>query len=494
MQHRGLWTLSRLRPRLAAALAVAFAAVLVALVIRAPITLQFNIGFAIPIFICAWTRSRRFLWALALLLIWVTIAKILWGSAPELPFNPAHFIADRLIAATTLLACAAVAHLLITLIESIDEEHSRLQAILTTVPVGVAIANANSRTIRYNAAAGAILGVEAEIEHNFDLKMNEFTELMKGDSADRSQHGIVRALKGEKVIRLEREYNLPDGRHVVILVSASPLVDRLGKIFGAVSAFVDITEHKQLQEQLDAQRRLAEDASVRKSRFLAAVSHDIRTPANAIGLLAELLQRTAQKPELAADIPNMAQDLKTCALSLVRLVSDVLDLTQFDSAKIELTETEFPLTDFLNEECSQFQPIAKNKGVDFICNKPAVDLVVRADRVKLSRVVGNLINNAIKFTGKGTVTLDISRQDNGAAQIRVSDTGPGIPPAHHQQIFDEYFQLKNANRDRDGGSGLGLAICRRLAGAMGAQLTVDSDEGKGATFTVTIPPTNVAGR
>src|SRR5207244_556782 len=125
----------------------------------------------------------------------------------------------------------------------------------------------------------------------------------------------------------------PTGKHLMLLSSAAPIYDGRGRIVGAVWAFADITTLKQLQRELEVRRREAEEASVRKTRFLAAVSHDIRTPVNAINLLAEVIRRMAGNPELAGQIPEMAQKLQANALSLVDLISDVLDVTRFDSGK-----------------------------------------------------------------------------------------------------------------------------------------------------------------
>jgi signal transduction histidine kinase len=283
----------------------------------------------------------------------------------------------------------------------------------------------------------------------------------------------------------------PSGRRVQILVCAAPIRARNGAIVGGVAASADISDQKRLQVELDTRRREAEEASVRKSRFLAAVSHDIRTPANAISLLAELLQRTSASPSLAQEIPEIARDLKTSSLTLVNLVSDVLDLTRFDSGKVDLTEIEFPLGQMIQEECRQMQQLAKDKGLAFDCDPPAPLLVVRTDRVKLSRILGNLLSNAIKFTDEGRVSIDGARLADGSIQIRVRDTGVGIPPEHSERIFDEFFQLKSSGREKNNGSGLGLAICRRLAVAMGGEITVQSTVGMGSTFTVSLPPSVV---
>ncbi|HZN64791.1 MAG TPA: ATP-binding protein, partial [Tepidisphaeraceae bacterium] len=275
------------------------------------------------------------------------------------------------------------------------------------------------------------------------------------------------------------------------LIHAAPIKDKDGKVTGAVAALVDITAQKELQRELDVRRREAEEASVRKTRFLAAVSHDIRTPANAISLLAELIRRTASNPALAGEVPELAREMQSSALSLVNLLGDVLDVARFDSGRIEVQECEFSLGELLAEEYRRMQPLAREKGLALEYCPPPEPLRVRGDRVKLSRVVGNLLGNAIKFTQEGSVRLNADCADNGRCRIRVSDTGIGIAPEHQRYIFDEFFQLSNPERDRNKGTGLGLAICKRLVDAMGGRLEVQSEPGKGSTFTVTLPTAGV---
>jgi signal transduction histidine kinase len=251
---------------------------------------------------------------------------------------------------------------------------------------------------------------------------------------------------------------------------------------------MDISAQKALQRELDARRREAEEASVRKTRFLAAVSHDIRTPANAISLLAELIRRTAANPALAGEIPDLAREMHESAMSLVNLLGDVLDVARFDSGKIEIQESDVSLASLLAEEYRRFQPLARDKGLALEFDPPPEDVKVRADRIKLSRVVGNLVGNAIKFTEQGRVRLEVHRNGDAWADVRVVDTGVGIAPEHQRYIFDEFFQLSNPERDRNKGTGLGLAICKRLVDAMGGRLKVNSTPGQGSTFTVSLPP------
>ncbi|HWE03875.1 MAG TPA: HAMP domain-containing sensor histidine kinase [Tepidisphaeraceae bacterium] len=240
-------------------------------------------------------------------------------------------------------------------------------------------------------------------------------------------------------------------------------------------------------EELQMRRHEAEEASIRKTRFLAAVSHDIRTPANAIGLLAELVRRTATNPAKTSEVAELANELQASAISLVNLLSDVLDVARFDSGRVELQESEFPLVELLAELHRQMLPLAREKKLEFNWHAPAVPIVIRTDRIKLARVLGNLIGNAIKFTDAGSVRVEADEPDATGIAIRVIDSGVGIPVEFQRHIFDEFFQIKNPERNRNKGTGLGLTICKRLTDAMGGALEVHSGTGQGSTFTVKLP-------
>jgi signal transduction histidine kinase len=385
------------------------------------------------------------------------------------------------------------------LYERIEQERTRLAAVLQTVPFSVMISNADMSDIRLNPAGAVAHRVPPDVNLAMMRDPARWRLYHNGVLLGEDQHPLVRAVRYGEILN-NREYELVldggpgagggagGGRHT-LLYSAAPIRDHHGKILGGVAAAADITEQKRLQFELDARRREAEEASARKTRFLAAVSHDIRTPANAISLLAELMQRTASTPALHGEIPQLAGDLRSNALSLVHLVSDVLDLTRFDSGRIELEESEFGLDAAIMDECRQLQPLAREKGLEFSCDPPPQFIRVRADRVKLTRILGNLISNALKFTAEGRVIVTAGASREQGAWIRVCDTGPGIPSEFQDRIFDEFFQLKQTAGST--GSGLGLAICRRLAHAMGGQITLRSEAGKGSCFTLTLPPSTL---
>lgn len=374
------------------------------------------------------------------------------------------------------------------LFDRVNAERRRFETIFRTLPIGVSVLSHGSNKIVNNPEAVLMLGLptETDITHRMELaKYRIFRDHIEL-SIDRSP--LLRAVGGEEVHGEELELLFPSKR-MTVLASAAPIRAPDATVEGAVVAFTDVTALKRLQSELDSRRRAAEEASVRKSRFLAQVSHDIRNPVNTISLLAELLYRTASQSAAAGEVATIAQDIRKNTISLVDLVSDVLDLTRFDSGRIDLEESDFSLTEMLMEECRGYREMAAEKKLAFECSLPHAPVHIRTDRVKLSRVLGNLLSNALKFTHDGKVRVEVSAADSdghaGFVQIRVCDTGVGIPEEFQDRIFDEFFQLRGNSNNR--GAGLGLAICKRLVNAMGGSIGVQSAVGHGSTFSVSLP-------
>jgi signal transduction histidine kinase len=240
-------------------------------------------------------------------------------------------------------------------------------------------------------------------------------------------------------------------------------------------------------EELTRRRHEAEEASGRKTRLLNAVSHDIRNPVNTINLMAEVIRRTAEDPALATQVPQMARRLQSNAQSLVALVSEVLDIAHLNSGLLQRRETTFSLNDFIDAKYRDHAPLAEAKSLQLISEAPERTVRVRADRVKLDRIVTNLVTNAIKFTSKGSVTISAVIAAEGPVAIRVRDTGIGIADHELGRIFDEFAQFNVPLGKLNGGWGLGLAISRRLANFIGASISVESELGRGTAFTVLLP-------
>jgi signal transduction histidine kinase len=240
-------------------------------------------------------------------------------------------------------------------------------------------------------------------------------------------------------------------------------------------------------QELERLRRSAEEASGRKTQLLAAVSHDIRTPLTTIDLIADLILRSGANPGLGKQLPEMVQRLRHNTRSLADLVSALGDISALDAGQIPLRAGEFSLNELLAQERERLLPLAQAKGLRLALEAPQPAIWLHTDRVKLVRIIGNLVGNAIKFTHAGGVTLAAAATPERAVVIRVSDTGAGMSAENLERIFEEYGQLGNRERDSSMGWGLGLAICRRLAGVMGGQIAVESTPGHGTTFSLYLP-------
>lgn len=483
------------------------------------------VAFGLPLLAFVWLRDRRYLWAtvaafaaIVLIEFFFILPEATNGSPPV-----ARRILDAILILLDLLFVAMIVHGLIgarlrlerqnaeltagnqdleahdreiaqrnrqlqSQTEQIEQERRRFETVVNSLPIGVAIADAEYRELRLNPAAATLLDVPMSINLGSPDAGRKWMLYKDGRPLPLEQYPLYRAVRlGEQIVGEEMERVFSDGRRIITYTSASPIRDREGGIAGGVCAFVDITAQKDLQRELDFRRREAEEASARKSRFLAAASHDIRTPANAIGLLAELIQRSASEPASAAEIPELAKELHDSAVSLVNLVTNILDLTRFDLGKAEMEESDFSLGRLLENECRPLQPLAREKGLEFTCEPPPSPIVLHADAGKLARVVGNLVGNAIKFTQSGRVNVSAAALDKGRARIEVRDTGVGIAPEDVPRIFDEFSQIGRQNREGNKGAGLGLAICKRFIDALGGEIQVQSEPGRGSTFSIILP-------
>lgn len=235
-----------------------------------------------------------------------------------------------------------------------------------------------------------------------------------------------------------------------------------------------------LSERERREREAAEQASLAKSRFLAAASHDLRQPAHALGMFVAALR---ERP-LDAESQRLAEHIDGAVQSLDSLFGSLLDISRLDAQVVHCRPEAFALAPLLARVCADHAADAQAKGIGLKL-RPC-PLAVRTDPVLFERVVRNLVGNAVRYTQRGRVVVAARRRARSLS-VEVWDSGPGIPADQHQRIFEEFYQLENPERDRAKGLGLGLAIVRRLCDLLGNPLSLASRPGRGSVFKVSVP-------
>jgi len=247
-----------------------------------------------------------------------------------------------------------------------------------------------------------------------------------------------------------------------------------------------IAERKQ-NEELKAAKQAAEAASRAKSEFLANISHELRTPMNGIIGMTELVLDS----ELNSEQRESLDIVKSSADSLLSLINDILDFAEIESAKREFRASEFPAGDVLNSVIQANTRRAREKGLRLISHmRSEVPDLIAGDSEGLRQIIGHLVGNAVKFTERGEVTIELDvemRTRNGVLlHCSIADTGIGIPVESQRVIFDVFAQADGSSTRRYGGTGLGLTIASRLVEKMGGRIWVNSEPGTGSKFHFTV--------
>ncbi|MCP3957680.1 MAG: response regulator [bacterium] len=266
--------------------------------------------------------------------------------------------------------------------------------------------------------------------------------------------------------------------------------DELGELAGA---FNKMSQNLLVaRERVEEARAVAEDANQAKSAFLANMSHELRTPMNAIIGYTEMLTEEAEDLEQEDFIPDL-QKILAAGKHLLALINDVLDLSKIEAGKMTLFLEQFKVASLIEDVTTTIKPLVdKNKNELVIDVDPAAG-TIKADETKVRQTLFNLLSNASKFTDQGTITLQAHRRPaDGAAggdwlEFKVSDTGIGMSPEQMAKVFDEFTQADSSTTRKFGGTGLGLTISKKFCELMGGDVSVESEEGKGTSFTVRLP-------
>lgn len=241
-----------------------------------------------------------------------------------------------------------------------------------------------------------------------------------------------------------------------------------------------------LYAELDAQAEKLREATELKSRFLAYMSHEFRTPISSIRSIARLLMDRVDGP-LTGEQERQVGFIQQQASEFAEMVDDLLDLAKVEAGRVEISPAWFEMVDLFSALRGMFRPILTNPDVVLVFEEPHDIPKLYTDDRKLSQILRNFVSNALKFTPKGEVRVVAERVDGGLIRFRVVDTGIGIAPEYHQSIFQDFSQVQSPLQKRLRGTGLGLSLSKRLAELLGGSVALQSEPGKGSTFSVTIP-------
>ncbi len=366
--------------------------------------------------------------------------------------------------------------------QSLEEQKEFLQTLIDTLPDIVLAKDRDARFTLVNAAFSRATGIDEQEA----LGSNVFDHYptMEAGAITAADQAVFRT--GEAT-RIEHWVTARSGRRGLFETIKVPHRNASGEIIGLIGVSREITERKQFEDELVRAKEQAEAATVAKSQFLANISHEIRTPLNGVIGMTSLLLTT----ELDAEQAEYVETIQASGHTLLALINDILDFSKMESEHLSLEAQPFELASCITRAVSMSAPLAREKGLRLV-TELAEDLPrhVVGDAIRLCQVLGNLVNNAVKFTDRGEVALTVDSRTHAGHEVElmfaVRDTGIGIPADKLHTLFERFTQVDNSTTRRHGGSGLGLAISKWLVERMGGRIRVESALGEGSTFSFTI--------
>jgi PAS domain S-box-containing protein len=356
--------------------------------------------------------------------------------------------------------------------------------------VGMAITSPTKGVLDVNDHLCRLLGYERD-----ELLRKTWAELTHPDSLGADLKQFDRVMAGEiEGYTLDKRWVRKDGNIIDTTISVACVRRDDGSVDYFMGLVQDVTARLRVEQELQRAKEAAEAANRVKSVFLAMMSHELRTPLNAILGYAQLMDMGLHGPLTEAQRHALSR-IRHSQQHLLRLIDDILQFTKLDAGQVQLDVADVSLTDCTARLDAILGPqiAAKHLRLSWDVSDPAgAPLFVRADRHRLLQIIVNLVTNAVKYTGDGGAITVSAGADAASAYVRVHDTGCGIPAARLADVFEPFVQLERGYTSPEG-VGLGLAISRDLARAMGGDITVESDVGRGSTFTVTLPRAHAGG-
>ena len=364
--------------------------------------------------------------------------------------------------------------------EALEQERHLLQTLLETIPDAIYFKDRESRFLRISKSMAEKFGLNDSSEAIGKTDADIFTE----EHAQQARADEVAVMEsGEPLVALVEKETWPDRDDTWCSTTKMPLRNSNGEIVGTFGISRDITELKKTEDELREARDAANAASRAKSEFVANMSHEIRTPMNGIIGMAELLGDTS----LTRGQTDYLGMIRQSADSLLRLLNDILDFSKIEAGKLELESLTFNLSDCVGKTTQTLAIRAAEKGLELAC-RIAPELPERfiGDPGRVRQMIVNLVGNAIKFTEKGEIVVEVTEVSRSNGRIRlhfsVKDTGIGIPPDKQTAVFEAFTQADASTTRRFGGTGLGLAISSQLVQMMKGEIWLESTVGRGTAF------------
>jgi len=361
-------------------------------------------------------------------------------------------------------------------IDSADDSEAYFRHLLDSAPDAMITIDEEGKIAIVNGQAVEMFGYDR------DSMLGRPIELLLPDNLHEAHRGHrkrflatprLRPMGAGLPLRAKRQ----DGSEFPVEISLSPIESRAGRFVSSVIR--DVTERKRMENEIIAARQAAERANKANSAFLAAASHDLRQPVQALSLLNGALRRTV-KDERAL---QMVESQEHSLTAMTNLLNSLLDISRLDAGAVKPELEVFPIQRLIDRLSDEFARQAQHTGLEFSAS--ACPAVINSDPNLLAEVIQNLVSNAIRYTDKGSVRLDCIEQD-GQCVIRVTDTGIGIAEDQLGEIFREFHQCKAPGASKEG-FGLGLAIVQRLSDLLELTIKVESDIGRGSCFSVSMP-------
>ncbi len=394
-----------------------------------------------------------------------------------------------LAAAGALMLRAQIIPLAFKLLDSerkATDKELRIRTIMDNVGEGIITLDKHGVIESFNAAASVIFGYSSEEAVGQNIKILMPAEMQAAHDAGMKRYlaGGEPTVVGRKSVELPGLHKSGNVFYVELAINAM-VVDEKQIFVGIVR---DISERKRSELKLRAAMEQANLANKAKSEFVANMSHEIRTPLNAVLGMAELLTRT----ELSADQKKYLEMITSSGKSLLSILNDVLDFSKIEAGRMELSPTQFRLSDVMHSLATIMSVNAGDKNLELAIGvEPDIPKVLVGDAHRLQQILVNLIGNSIKFTERGEVSLLVEcvaqSASNASLRFCVRDTGIGMTQIQQERLFSPFTQADSSMTRKFGGTGLGLTISRRLAELMGGRIDMRSELGQGSEFSVSLP-------